>query len=96
MTEQRQSFGPGRVLALVSLMVALPLLGGAIIGLVADNVLATTPLYTLIGLALGSLISAVLILRYVTTNAARLRAGASPDEPRRDRDGNGRQAADRH
>ncbi len=95
MTEQRQSFGPGRVLALVSLMVALPLLGGAIIGLVADNVLATTPLYTLIGLALGSLVSAVLLLRYVATNAARLRAGEPPrdrDEP----DGNGRQAADKH
>jgi F0F1-type ATP synthase assembly protein I len=92
MTEQRQSYGPGRVLAQVSLMVALPLLGGAIIGLVADNVLATTPLYTLIGLALGSLITAVLLLRYVVTNAARLRAGAS----RQDRDGNGRQAADKH
>lgn len=92
MTEQRQSFGPGRVLAQVSLMVALPLLGGAIIGLVADNVLATAPLYTLIGLALGSVITAVLLIRYVMTNSARLRAGA----PRQDPDGNGRQAADRH
>lgn len=81
MPEQRESFGPGRVLAQVSLIVALPLLGGVIAGLVADNVLGTSPLLVLGGLALGSLVTAVTLYRYTTTNAARLRAGAERRDP---------------
>ncbi len=73
MTEQRQSFGPGRVLAEVSLIVALPIVGGVIAGLVADNVLGTSPLLVLGGLLLGSLITASVLYRYITANAARLR-----------------------
>jgi F0F1-type ATP synthase assembly protein I len=73
MTQQRQSFGPGRVLAEVSLIVALPIVGGVIAGLVADNVLGTSPLLVLGGLLLGSLITALVLYRYITANAARLR-----------------------
>jgi hypothetical protein len=76
MPDQRESFGPGRVLGQVTLIVALPLLGGVIAGLVADSVLGTSPLLVLGGLALGSLVTAVMLYRYTTTNAARLRAGA--------------------
>ena len=86
MTEQRQSFGPGRVLGQVSLMVALPLLGGAIAGLVADNVLETAPLFVLSGLAVGTVVTVLLLRRFIATNAARLRAAPT----RRDPDGNGR------
>ncbi len=78
MTQQRQSFGPGRVLAEVSLIVALPIVGGVIAGLVADNVLGTSPLLVLGGLLLGSLITALVLYRYITANAARLRGTGRP------------------
>jgi hypothetical protein len=89
MPDQRESFGPGRVLAQVTLIVALPLLGGVIAGLVADNVLGTSPLLVLGGLVLGSLVTAGTLYRYITKNAARLRAGAG----RRDPAGNERNSA---
>lgn len=81
MTDQRQSFGPGRVLAQVSLIVALPVLGGVIVGLIADGAFGTSPLFVLSGLALGSLVTAVTLYRYISTNAARMRAGAERGDP---------------
>jgi len=74
MTQQRQSFGPGRVLAQVTLIVALPLVGGVIAGLVADGTLGTAPLFVLSGLAIGSLVTAFWLRWFITTNVARLRS----------------------
>ena len=73
MTQQRQSFGPGRVLAQVTLIVALPLVGGVIAGLVADGNLGTAPLFVLSGLAIGTLVTALWLRWFITTNMARLR-----------------------
>ena len=81
MPDQRESFGPGRVLAQGTAIVALPLLGGVIIGLIADGVFETSPLLVLSGLALGSLVTAVTLSRYISNNAARLRAGAERRDP---------------
>jgi len=73
MTQQRQSFGPGRVLAQVTLIVVLPLVGGVIAGLVADGTLGTAPLFVLSGLAIGTLVTALWLRWFITTNMARLR-----------------------
>lgn len=75
MTQQRQSFGPGRVLAQVTLIVVLPLMGGVIVGLVADGNLGTAPLFVLSGLAIGTLVTALWLRWFIRTNMARLRGG---------------------
>jgi F0F1-type ATP synthase assembly protein I len=78
MTGQRQSFGPGRVLAWVSLIVALPLVGGAVAGLVADGMLETSPLFVLSGLAIGTLVTALWLRGFITSNVARMRGTEPP------------------
>ena len=78
MTEQRPSFVPGMVLAHVSLRVILPLLGGAIAGLVADRVGQTAPLFVLIGMAVGTIVSVLWLRAYIVSGVRRLR----PDDDR--------------
>lgn len=73
MTQQRQTFGPGRVLAQVTLIVILPLVGGVIAGLVADGTLETSPLFALSGLVIGTLVTALWLRWFIRTNASRLR-----------------------
>ena len=73
MAEQRQSFGPGRVLAQVTLIVALPLLGGVVAGLVTDGITGTSPLFVLSGMAIGTLVTILWLRAFITSNAARLR-----------------------
>ena len=75
MTEQRPSFVPGMVLAQVSLRVILPLLGGAIAGMVADGIGQTAPLFVLIGLAGGTLVSILWLRAFIVSGAERLRQG---------------------
>jgi F0F1-type ATP synthase assembly protein I len=77
MAQQRQSFGPGRVLAQVTLIVALPLLGGVVAGLVVDGIAGTAPLFALGGMAIGTLVGILWLRSFITSNAARLRAGPS-------------------
>lgn len=78
MTEQRQSFGPGRVLAQVSMIVALPVLGGVVAGLIADAMLRTSPLFVLSGLAIGTLVTVIWLRGFITSNVARLRGTEPP------------------
>ena len=78
MTEQRQSFGPGRVLAWVILIVALPLVGGVVAGLIADGMLRTSPLFVLSGLAVGSLVTVLWLRGFITSNVARMRGNEPP------------------
>ncbi len=80
MTEQRQSFGPGRVLAQVSMIVALPVLGGVVAGLIADAMLRTSPLLVLSGLAIGTLVTIFWLRGFITSNVARLRGTEPPVE----------------
>jgi hypothetical protein len=61
------------VLAQVSLRVIVPLLGGVIAGLVADSIGDTAPRYVLIGLAGGTIISALWLRTYVASTVARMR-----------------------
>ncbi len=80
MTEQRQSFGPGSVLARVSMIVALPVLGGVVAGLIADAMLRTSPLLVLSGLAIGTLVTIIWLRGFITSNVARLRGTEPPVE----------------
>ena len=48
-----------KILGQVTLIMVIPLVGGAVAGLVLDGMSETTPLFVLIGLGLGTLISAI-------------------------------------
>ena len=91
MTHQRQSWGPGRVLGQVTVIVALPLIGGVVAGLVADGALGTSPLLVLIGLAVGSLVTVLWLRGFIASNVARMRAEPPPGSARRS---NGGQSTD--
>ncbi len=73
MTEQRPGFAPAMVLAQVSLRVIVPLLGGVIAGLVADNMGHTAPQFVLLGMAAGTLVSILLLRAFIVSTAARMR-----------------------
>ena len=73
MSDERPSFVPGLVLAQVSLRVLVPMLGGAIAGLVADAIARTAPQFVLIGLAAGTLVSILWLATFIVSSAARLR-----------------------
>jgi hypothetical protein len=61
------------VLAQVSLRVIVPLLGGVIAGLIADGIGDTAPRYVLIGLAGGTLVSALWLRAFIASNVVRMR-----------------------
>ena len=48
-----------RILAQVTAIMVIPMVGGAVAGLVLDAMLETSPLCVLLGLAVGTLISAI-------------------------------------
>jgi hypothetical protein len=48
-----------KILGQVTLIMVIPMVGGAVTGLVLDRVLGTSPLLVLGGLGLGTLISAL-------------------------------------
>ena len=73
MSERRPSFAPGLVLAQVSLRVILPLLGGTIAGIVADGIGQTAPLWALIGIIGGTLVSVLWIRAFIVSNVRRIR-----------------------
>jgi hypothetical protein len=96
MAEQRQSFGPGRVLGQVTLIVALPLLGGVVAGLVIDGIAGTTPLFVLSGLVIGSLVTILWLRSFITTNAARLRSPSGANDASDTSEPGGRGSDDGH
>jgi len=48
-----------KILVQVTAIMVIPMVGGAVIGLVIDGMLGTSPLSVLLGLGVGSLISAI-------------------------------------
>jgi hypothetical protein len=48
-----------RILAQVTAIMVIPMVGGAVAGLVLDGLLGTSPLCVLLGLGVGTLISAI-------------------------------------
>ena len=65
-----------KVLGQVTLIMSA-ILVGAIIGIVADRLLATSPLFVLIGLAVGTAVAAIGVWLYIR---ARVRAGFGPSQ----------------
>ena len=56
---QLTPMGLVKILAQVTAIMVIPMVGGAVAGLVIDGMQGTSPLYVLIGLAVGTLISAL-------------------------------------
>jgi hypothetical protein len=48
-----------KILGLVTLIMVIPLMGGAVAGLVLDKVLDTSPMLVLLGVGVGTLIAAI-------------------------------------
>ena len=67
------SAGPGRILGEVTLIMAVPMLGGVVVGLVFDAQAGTSPIFVLGGLVLGSLASAIGIWMYIRFRRPRRR-----------------------
>jgi F0F1-type ATP synthase assembly protein I len=57
--------GPARILGEVTLIMAIPMLGGVVIGIVLDAQAGTSPIFVLGGLVVGSLTSALGIWLYI-------------------------------
>ena len=68
-----------KLLGLVTLIMALPMVGGAVAGLVLDEVFGTSPLLVLIGLAVGSLIAAIGIWLLIRAGVRRGYGGGTSD-----------------
>ena len=60
-----------KILGLVTLIMVIPIVGGSVAGLVLDGVFGTSPLLVLIGLAVGSFISATGIWLLIRAGARR-------------------------
>ncbi len=79
--KQLTPMGLVRILAQVTAIMVIPMVGGAVIGLVIDTTLGTSPLSVLIGLAIGTAISAVGIWLLIRAGA---RDGFGAGSPRHD------------
>lgn len=60
-----------KIMGLVTLIMVIPMVGGAVSGLVLDGLLGTSPLLVLIGVAVGTLIAAIGIWLLIRAGARR-------------------------
>jgi NhaP-type Na+/H+ or K+/H+ antiporter len=60
-----------KIMGLVTLIMVVPMVGGAVAGLVLDELLDTSPLLVLIGVGVGSLIAAIGIWLLIRAGARR-------------------------
>ena len=70
-----------RILAQVTAIMVIPMVGGAVAGLVLDGMLGTSPLLVLIGLGLGTAIAAAGIRLLIRSG---VRKGYTDGSPRHD------------
>ena len=70
-----------KIMGLVTVIMVIPMVGGAVAGLVLDGVLETSPLLVLTGLGVGTLIAAIGIWLLIRAGARRgYTAGGPRDE----------------
>ena len=60
-----------KILGLVTLIMVVPLMGGAVAGLVLDELLGTSPMLVLSGVVVGTLIAAIGIWLLIRAGARR-------------------------
>ena len=60
-----------KIMGLVTLIMVVPMVGGAVSGLVLDGLLGTSPLLVLIGVGVGTLIAAIGIWLLIRAGARR-------------------------
>jgi hypothetical protein len=68
---QLTPLGLVKILAHVTGIMVIPMVGGAVAGIILDGMLGTTPLCVLSGLAVGTLISAIGIALYIRAGVRR-------------------------
>lgn len=73
--------GPARILGEVTLIMAVPMLGGVVVGLVLDAQAGTSPIFVLSGLVIGSLASAIGIWLYIRFRRPRPRDAGPEHQP---------------
>lgn len=67
-----------RILAQVTAIMVIPMVGGAVAGLVLDGILGTSPLCVLLGLGVGTLISAIGVWLLIRAGVRKGYTGGSP------------------
>jgi hypothetical protein len=77
---QLTPIGLVKILGLVTLIMVIPIVGGAVAGLILDGMLVTSPLLVLTGLAVGSLIAAIGIWLLIRAGVARGYTGGGPGD----------------
>jgi hypothetical protein len=78
---QLTPIGLVKIMGLVTLIMVIPIVGGAVAGLILDRMLGTTPLLVLTGLAVGTLIAATGIWLLIRAGVRRgYTAGGPRDE----------------
>jgi hypothetical protein len=60
-----------KIMGLVTLIMVVPMMGGAVSGLVLDGLLGTSPVFVLIGVGVGTLIAAIGIWLVIRTGVRR-------------------------
>jgi hypothetical protein len=60
-----------KIMGLVTLIMVIPMVGGAVTGLVFDELMGTSPLLVLIGVGVGTLIAAIGIWLLIRAGARR-------------------------
>jgi NhaP-type Na+/H+ or K+/H+ antiporter len=60
-----------KIFGLVTAIMVIPIVGGTVAGVVVDGALGTSPMYVLIGMAVGTLISAIGIWLLIRAGARR-------------------------
>jgi NhaP-type Na+/H+ or K+/H+ antiporter len=68
---QLTPLGLVKIMGLVTVIMVIPMVGGAVVGLVLDGALGTSPLLVLTGLAVGTLIAAIGIWLLIRAGARR-------------------------
>lgn len=73
-----------RILGQVTVILAVPIVGGAVVGLVVDRLLGTLPLWFLVGFGAGNLVAVAGLALLIRRGQRRLR-GVRPAVPSADR-----------
>jgi hypothetical protein len=67
-----------KIFGLVTAIMVIPMVGGAVVGIILDATLRSSPLLALIGLAAGTLIAATGIWLLIRTGVRRGYTGGGP------------------